>query len=256
MSIGFNLQKEPSIRYKKENIILVCVIPGPKEPKDTQINNYLQVLVNDLKELYYDDFFTCTAESPNVPVPVRAALFLIACDIPASRKVSGFTSFNATVPCNKCSTAFPARYNTHLQRDFSFGLEDIDAWSLRTNIENRYHAKNWKEATTKRQRADLEQKYGTRFSALHDLEYLDLVRCTAIDPMHGLFLGTAKKMVKIWRTTICDLTHELYLTDADLKEMQKEANDIILPAQYTPINQKIASDFSDLKADEWRTCPS
>ncbi|KAG1525434.1 hypothetical protein G6F46_014940 [Rhizopus delemar] len=71
--------------------------------------------------------------------------------------------------------------------------------------------------------------------------------------MHGLFLGTAKKMVKIWRTTICDLTHELYLTDADLKEMQKEANDIILPAQYTPINQKIASDFSDLKADEWRT---
>ncbi|KAG1489165.1 hypothetical protein G6F52_013644 [Rhizopus delemar] len=91
-----------------------------------------------------------------------------------SLPVSGFTSFNATVPCNKCSTAFPARYNTHLQRDFSFGLEDIDAWSLRTNIENRYHAKNWKEATTKRQRADLEQKYGTRFSALHDLEYLDL----------------------------------------------------------------------------------
>ncbi|KAG1289834.1 hypothetical protein G6F64_014006 [Rhizopus arrhizus] len=33
-----------SIRYKKENIILVCVIPGPREPKDMQINNYLQVL--------------------------------------------------------------------------------------------------------------------------------------------------------------------------------------------------------------------
>ncbi|KAG1083805.1 hypothetical protein G6F42_022059 [Rhizopus arrhizus] len=242
-----------SIRYKKENIILVCVIPGPKEPKDTQINNYLQVLVKDLKELYYGDFFTCTAESPNAPVQVRAALFLIACDIPASRKVSGFTSFNATVPCNKCSTAFPARHNTNLQRDFSFGLEDLDAWSLRTNIENRHHARNWKEASTKKQRTDLEQKFGTRFSALHDLEYLDLVRCTAIDPMHGLFLGTAKKMIKIWRTTICDLTHELYLTDADLKEMQKEANDIVLPAQYTPINQKIASNFSDLKADEWRT---
>ncbi|KAG0975909.1 hypothetical protein G6F57_010776 [Rhizopus arrhizus] len=163
-----------SIRYKKENIILVCVIPGPKEPKDTQINNYLQVLVKDLKELYYGDFFTCTAESPNAPVQVRAALFLIACDIPASRKVSGFTSFNATVPCNKCSTAFPARHNTNLQRDFSFGLEDLDAWSLRTNIENRRYARNWKEASTKKQRVELEQKFGTRFSALHDLEYLDL----------------------------------------------------------------------------------
>jgi hypothetical protein len=162
-----------------------------------------------------------------------------------SWKVSGFTSFNATVPCNKCSTAFPARYNTNFQRDFSFGLEDLDTWSLRTNIENRHHARNWKEASTKKQRDDWEQKFGTRFSALHGLEYLDLVRCTAIDPMHDIFLGKAKKKkkkkkkkknIKIWRTTICDLTHELYLTDTDLKEMQKEANDIILPAQYMPIN--------------------
>ncbi|KAG1164909.1 hypothetical protein G6F36_013634 [Rhizopus arrhizus] len=71
--------------------------------------------------------------------------------------------------------------------------------------------------------------------------------------MHGLFLGTAKKMIKIWRTTICDLTHEFYLTVADLKAMQKEANDIVLPAQYTSIHQKISNNFSDLKADEWGT---
>ncbi|KAG0749034.1 hypothetical protein G6F18_013826 [Rhizopus arrhizus] len=106
-----------SIRYKKENIILVCVIPGPKEPKDTQINNYLQVLVKDLKELYYDDFFTCTAESPNAPVQVRAALFLIACDIPASRKVSGFTSFGQ---CKRYDARrFRAGYLTYIDTNYS-----------------------------------------------------------------------------------------------------------------------------------------
>ena len=241
------------IRYKKENVILVCVIPGPKEPSNSQMNNYLQVLVNELRELYYEDFYTCTAQSPNFPVLVRAALILIACDIPASRKVSGFTSFNATVPCNKCSTAFPPREDTHLQRDFSFGLGNPNALNLHTDTENRIQAENWKRASTKKERASLERKYGTRFSALHGLDYLDLVRSTAVDPMHNLFLGTAKKMVEIWCNTIYEPTGELYLTNADLKDMQKEAGDIIMPAQCQPIGRKIANKFSDMKADEWKT---
>lgn len=39
-------------RYRKENIILVGIIPGPKEPKKEQINNYLRHLVDELIELY------------------------------------------------------------------------------------------------------------------------------------------------------------------------------------------------------------
>lgn len=38
-----------SIRYKTENVILVGVIPGPKEPKYT-INSYLTPLILDLNE--------------------------------------------------------------------------------------------------------------------------------------------------------------------------------------------------------------
>ncbi|KAG1443667.1 hypothetical protein G6F56_010589 [Rhizopus delemar] len=71
--------------------------------------------------------------------------------------------------------------------------------------------------------------------------------------MHGLFLGTAKRMVKIWRTTFNNDTNSVYLTDSDLVEMQVEADQIILPQQYTPIRRKIGSKFSDMKADEWRT---
>ncbi|KAG1443070.1 hypothetical protein G6F56_010808 [Rhizopus delemar] len=241
------------LRYKRENVILVCMTPGPREPSTTQLNNYLQVLVDQLNALYYDDFQVCTAQSPNRPVSVRAALALIACDIPASRKVSGFTSFNATVPCNKCETVFPPRDSTALQRNFAYGLENCESWVLRTNASNRQHALKWKEAATERKRGELEKLYGTRFSALHNLPYLDIVRSTSVDPMHGLFLGTAKRMVKIWRTHFNNDTNSVYLTDSDLVEMQAEADQIVLPQQYTPIRRKIGSKFSDMKADEWRT---
>ena len=55
-----------------------------------------------------------------------------------------------------------------------------------------------KEKTPSR-RADLEKKYGVRYTELVRLEYFDAITFTIIDPMHNLFLGTAKAMLKsIW----------------------------------------------------------
>ena len=39
------------LRYKRENIILAGIIPGPKEPKLT-LNSFLKPLVEDLKEFW------------------------------------------------------------------------------------------------------------------------------------------------------------------------------------------------------------
>ena len=44
----------------------------------------------------------------------------------------------------------------------------------------------------------LAAKYGVYYSSLLQLEYFDAVRFTAIDPMHNLFLGTAKHQFKLW----------------------------------------------------------
>ncbi|KAG1440783.1 hypothetical protein G6F56_011775 [Rhizopus delemar] len=229
------------LRYKKENIILVCLTPGPKEPDTSQIHKYLQLMVDELNELYYGEFYKCTFKSPSVPVQIRAALFLVACDMPASRKVSGFTSYNATVPCNKCSSDFPGRKDVKTHRDFVPSLNSYSTWVLRINETNRQQASNWKNATSQRERINLEMEFGTRFSALHNLAYFDVVRCTSVDPMHNLFLGTAKKMVHIWRTTKNKATRTFYLSDNDLDEMQIEANEIVIPQQYTPLHQKIGS---------------
>ena len=45
-----------NVRYKDSNVIVIGVIPGPKEPKH-DINSYLGPLVTELLELYSGVWF-------------------------------------------------------------------------------------------------------------------------------------------------------------------------------------------------------
>ena len=74
-----NLPREE--RYKVENIILISIIPGPKEPKLT-INSFLTPLVDELKELW--DGMSVPISTPvKGDVVIRLAVICVACDIPA-----------------------------------------------------------------------------------------------------------------------------------------------------------------------------
>ena len=44
-----NNNLDPSIRVKKENLIIPFLIPGPKQPKD--FNTFLRPFVDEIKEL-------------------------------------------------------------------------------------------------------------------------------------------------------------------------------------------------------------
>lgn len=79
-----NLPRE--IRNSPENVILLSVIPGRKEPKTTNMNNIMKLVVDDLEDLFAGINIT-TSNSKDVPVPIRAALFTLAADAPAFRFV-------------------------------------------------------------------------------------------------------------------------------------------------------------------------
>ena len=87
-----------SERYKIENVIIVVVLPGPKEPKK-HMNSYLKPLVDELLQLWKGTYLT----APGVFVPIRCALLCVSCDLPATRKVCSFTLrvFNETVISSK-----------------------------------------------------------------------------------------------------------------------------------------------------------
>ena len=90
-------------RYLQENMILVGVIPGPKEPS-LHVNTYLNPLVEDLNKLWNGVVLN---NHNNNSIVVRAALLCLSSDIPASRKVCGFVGHNATKACSKCLLSFP-----------------------------------------------------------------------------------------------------------------------------------------------------
>ncbi|OAD68440.1 hypothetical protein PHYBLDRAFT_102322, partial [Phycomyces blakesleeanus NRRL 1555(-)] len=162
-----------SDQFKAENIILIEHMPGPKESKTDEINNYLEPMVDELIQLY------CGIRIPTFKSPagevIRAALMMVACNIPAARKTSRFT-------CNRHFTCLDSTNKV----DFC-GLKESE-WCHRNCEKNRLHAEEWKNAVTISERQHLEIKNDVRWSQLHRLGYFDLVCGTIIDLMHNLFL--------------------------------------------------------------------
>ena len=90
-----------NIRFKRENIILIGLIPGPKEPSKS-LNSYLTPMVAELLELWEG----VTMDVFSGKKTIRAPLLCIACDIPAARKVSGFLGHAANLGCSRCYSNF------------------------------------------------------------------------------------------------------------------------------------------------------
>ena len=95
-----NLPRE--LRFKIENVLLVGVVPGPKEPKGS-INSFLGPMVKELLELWHGCYLG------NIPFRrfVRAALLCVSCDVPAVRKVAGFVGHGGLRGCSRCLKVFP-----------------------------------------------------------------------------------------------------------------------------------------------------
>jgi len=82
-AIYLSIQNLPrDVRYRPENIILVGVLPGPKEPKKT-INSYLTPLVTELQEAWEQGFNVMSPQGTSLLV--KLTLSCVTCDIPASR---------------------------------------------------------------------------------------------------------------------------------------------------------------------------
>ena len=177
-------------RYKTENILLIGVIPGPREPKKT-MNTYLEPLVNE-KELWQG---VVMQHSSGAPAFVRAALICTSCDIPASRKVSGFVGHKTHFACSRCLKEFP------YLKDFNkpdYTGTDREHWPVHTMKDHIACAREHKLATTHEEQRAVESKYGCRYSVLLELPYYNVIKYCVVDPMHNILLGTAKHVMVVW----------------------------------------------------------
>ena len=140
-----------SERFKTENVILVGVMPGPREARTSDINNYLRPLVDELLE-WYDGKTIRTNMHPRGTC-VRLALLFNACDIPAARKTSGFTSHASLCACYKCPRQFSVFPGT---ANIDYSGFDVQTWELWTGEANYLYAEQWRNADMMAARWGLE----------------------------------------------------------------------------------------------------
>ena len=86
-----NLPREE--RFKPENVIIVGIIPGPKEPKG-DINTFLKPLVDELID-FWDGVIFEDSCLPGGMLKLRIALLALCCDVPAAKKCGGFAGHSA-----------------------------------------------------------------------------------------------------------------------------------------------------------------
>ena len=118
----------------------------------------------------------------------------LSSDIPATRKVAGFVGHNARKACSRCLKPFP-RIGDHT--DCS-GF-DRDTWPKCSHAVHCEYARKGLSARTKEARKLLERQFGARYSLLFELPYYDAIHFAVIDPMHNLYLGTAKHVLRIMK---------------------------------------------------------
>ena len=121
----------------------------------------------------------------------------------------------------------------------------VDEWEKRTGENHKHYAELARDAATQAERESLQRTWGVRYSELHSLPYYDPVRMHVVDPMHNLFLGTAKRVFKVWIETGI-------LSPEKLKHIDSKMKNIKLPADIGRIPSNISTAHSRMTADEWK----
>ena len=226
-----------SMRFKPENIIITGILPGPKEPNQKEMNTYLRPLVKELNSLWTDGFaISHNSKEVNIFVDLIATV----CDIPATGKLGGFCGHNSHLACWKCTKFFP--YSEELNRNDYSGIEIAP---LRTHYDHKKQAVSTLSAKTPTERKRQELKHGSRFTEFFHLPYYNCIKYAIIDPLHNLFLGTAKRLQHHWI--------EIGLLDnKDLGIIQQRVDNFRVPNHVGRLPRKISSGFSNMTADEWK----
>ena len=227
-------------RYRLENIIVTGILPGPSEPKLTA-NTFLEPLVRELQALWackerfsvHGSFFKR---------PIKVGLICVSSDIPATRKIGGFLGHMSSQGCSRCKKSFGSRDGL----DFS-GF-DRENWSPRTSSEHKCSAKRTMDETSPTAQQKLCSQLGARYSVLQELDYFDCIRYFVVDPMHNLYLGTAKHIMKnVWLNEKND-----FISDEDFQRIQELVDGMTVPQDIGRIPGKIANSFSGFTADQWK----
>ena len=230
--VFMNLPRE--VRFDKENVLLVGLIP-PLSKEPSSLNTFLEPLVRELNELW-DGVNLSTYDSAE-PVLCRLALLCAAADIPAARKLCGFMGHSAKQGCSFCKVEFDYKgkvlYNVFEESE------------CRSRAEHIICSEKAEKAATLTAKQQIEKECGYRYTCLLKLPYFEPSRFCVVDPMHNLFLGTAKKMFCKW----VDLS---FLSKQAFESIRTKISKLHVPSDVGKIPVSLEANYGSMTAKEWK----
>ena len=172
------------LRYLPENMFLLGVIPGPREPPLACSNHYLTPMVDALEDFWSPGVQYSRTNDYYYGRVVRAAVVCVVCDLLAARKAAGFASVCHTQMCAMCHCT---------RKSHGLGNTDTDKWERRTKEECQDASKRYLQAVDEDDRKAIFAETGIRWTELLRLPYFDPSRFVVVDAMHNLFLGLTRE---------------------------------------------------------------
>ncbi|KAG1885889.1 uncharacterized protein F5891DRAFT_1232191 [Suillus fuscotomentosus] len=133
----------------KKNLFLVGIIPGPGAPLLEQINH------NDLLVFWNSGVYYASTPNHRNGHCVWCAVIPLICDLPAARQMSGYAHFSSRHFCSLCCLRLEE-------------INDLDRshWLPRTCQEHRHWAERWRNAPSEKERKNIFDMHGLRWSEL------------------------------------------------------------------------------------------
>lgn len=181
--VCFNLP--PEVRYRPENVFLVCVISGPTEPSLHQINYILKPLIDKFLVLWTRGLYMMRTPKHPSGRRIRAVILPLVGDLPMARQLAGMAGHAPTFFCSECEID-------------SHNIENLDAWPLRSATKHREAALQWLNASTSDQQQQQYLTTGVRWSELLRLPYWDPTQYIVIDPMHCFLVLFRHHVGDVW----------------------------------------------------------
>lgn len=171
----------PDIRYKRENMYLCSIIPGPVAPHGDEINHLLSPLVDEFLVLWKGVHITPTSKAEGGRF-VKAVCACLASDIPAATQVAGQGHHSTTeFVCPHC----------HIDKgDLEYSCPERP---LRDPQSRRELLDLWDQCVTEDDQDAFFKKHGIRRSELDRLPYWDPLLMKVIEAMHLFFLNLLKR---------------------------------------------------------------
>ncbi|KAJ1519227.1 hypothetical protein ONE63_011166 [Megalurothrips usitatus] len=228
--------------YKKrsdpDNILLVGLWFGKNKPNP---NLFLRPLLKTMKKFETDGHSFKLPD--NSDILVKGKVLCGTCDLPAKSKFLQFKQFNGAYGCGQCMQEGGRAVA---------GKTTVQVYPYTPNVPKRTHVETQRfaqQALEARARDKNASVNGVKGPSLVSKLVPDIIRCTAIDVMHGVFLGVCKMLLNLWFSPSFSnqpwsLHHLQDVVDEKLKKIK--------PPSYAARAPRSLKDIKFWKASEYK----